>query len=702
MNTSDLLAKAKIGFGPLKVGQQYKDAALKNIKTWLTDPQFSEYVPQLEHLITHGFFDYVLDCFYQVIPFGTGGRRGEVGIGPNRINPWTIQASAQGHSQFLLKKFGKSAKTRGVVLAWDVRCFYSNKFFSDTLSNPVRNLDGITLAKKAAEVYTANGLKVYLFDGPRTTPELSFAVRALHAVSGDVFSASHNPPEHNGKKVYDEFGGQLIPPNDEELVTEVTEQVTEIKTISYAEAETKKLVEILGGEMDAKYIAECTKLSLSKARDIKIVYTPLHGCGITSVPVALEALGFTVALDPATSNSSGKFEHVTFNIPNPEVIQSFDTPLKYAKKIKADILLNSDPDADRIGVMVNHQGSWHFINGNEIAALIASYVIEKRQPTLKQKGLIIKTDVTTNLVTEIAKVHGVEVIGDLLVGFKYIGEEVNKVEAAGEIDRFLMGCEESHGYMGGNYARDKDAVSAAIWLAELAAEQKMHHKTLIDYLNEINIRYGYFANYLTEIRLPGAEGMSQIQVIQTALREENPTKIGKFDVLSVVDWLDRLPMLSETDRISKNALVFHFKPVAGTTSMRITLRPSGTEPKVKMYFEIGSLPMPAAKLEQVKKDINELREELEKAFMLHCYRAIGVDFPERGFLLFWQLPLRDKLRYFEIEPEIIKLTAIADNAKRRQQLDQLLAFLGSDSIVKVDKAFEAEYKKSILEYLSLN
>lgn len=701
MNTTQLLSQAKTGFAPLKVGQPFKDTALKFLETWLTDPQFAEYTTQIEHLITAGHFDYLLDCFYQIIPFGTGGRRGEVGIGPNRINAWTIQASAQGHSQFLLKKYGESAKTRGIVLAYDVRVFTTNRYFHPELPNPVKNLDGKKLSEKAAEVYAANGLKVYTFASYRTTPELSFAVRHLHAVSGDVFSASHNPPEHNGKKVYDEFGGQLIPPFDEELVTEVTEQVSEIKTLPLVEATKTGLIVELGPDIDEAYWGECTKLSLSKARELKIVYTPLHGCGSTSVSKVLEKLGFAVMMDPATSNLSGKFEHVTFNIPNPEVIQSFDTPLKYAREINADIILNSDPDADRIGVMVNHQGNWEFLNGNEIAAIVASYVITKRKPTLKGKGMIIKTDVTTNLVSEIAKANDVDIIDDLLVGFKYIGEEVNKLEAAGKVETFLMGCEESHGYMGGNYARDKDAVSAAVWLAELAAELKLEGKTLVDYLANLNATYGYFANYLTEIRLPGAEGMSQIQAIQTALRQDKPAAIDRFEIEKIADWLDRTPIVSETDRVSKNALVFYFKPVTGTISMRITVRPSGTEPKIKMYFEIGSKPMPLAQLAATKKAITELRVELEQAFMLHCYHSIGVNFPKRGFLLFWQLPLRDKMKYFEIEPEIVALKSITDPTTRRAKLDEILSFLGSDPLMKVDKAFIAEYSQSILEYLDL-
>lgn len=703
MTNQTLLAKAQAGFATIKVGDAYKKSALSFIEEWLTNDRYDKYVPQLQHLIEAGHWDYLLDSFYQVIPFGTGGRRGEVGIGPNRINQVTIQSSAQGHSQYLLKIYGDAAKERGAVLAYDVRQFFTNKYFNDELPNPVRNLKGIDLALAAAQVYAANGIKTYLFDGFRTTPELAFAVRHLKAVAGDVFSASHNPPEHNGKKVYDEFGGQLVPPDDEILVKEVTEQVTEIKEISVEEAKKANLLIMIGMEVDEAYVNAAAGVSLSSARDVKIVFTPLHGCGSTSVVKVLEKLGFTIQIDPNTANPSGTFENVTFNIPNPEVIQSFDTPLKYAKEVDADILLNSDPDADRIGVMIKHQGEWQFINGNEIAAMLTLYVITKRKPSLGGKpGVIIKTDVTTNLMTAICAKHGVEMIGNHLVGFKYVGQNMNELEAADRMDEFLMACEESHGYIAGNYTREKDAVVPAVWLAEIAAEQKAKGETLIDYLNQIYADYGYFRNYLTEIRLPGAEGMSQIAEIQKAMRADAPKSFGEYELDHLEDWLDRQPIVSETDRVAKNGLVFHLKPVAGTSSMRITLRPSGTEPKIKMYYEIGSVPFAAEKLAEVRASIETLLRSVEKAFMLACYKILGVDFPERGFLLFWQLPLRDKLHYFEVEPELVALKGQGTPEERSKKVDALLAFLGSNPIEKVDEAFAAKFALPIREYLQLS
>lgn len=701
MNTAALLQQATSGFASLKLNDRYKQSALVSLEKWLTDPQFSEYVPQIEHLISAEYWDYLLDSFYQVIPFGTGGRRGEVGIGPNRINPWTIRASAQGHSQYLLSKYGEEAKRRGVVLTYDVRQFFTNSYFNPSLPNPVENLTGKDLMSSAAEVYAGNGIKVFIFDSFRTTPELSFAIRYLHAVAGDMFSASHNPPSHNGKKVYDEFGGQLIPPHDEELVKEVTERVTSINTISFDEAVQQSRVTVLDERVDKAFLDAILELSLNQERDVRVAYTPLHGCGSTSVFKVLEKAGFQVQSDPETTNPSGKFEHVTFNIPNPEVIQSFDTPLLFAKKIDADILLSSDPDADRIGVMVKHKGDWHFINGNEIGAVLTRFVIAKKAPTIQGKGVIIKTDVTTNLISSIAETEGITIIGDLLVGFKFIGEEMNKLDRAGKIDTFLFGCEESHGYIAGNYLREKDAAIAGLWLAELAAEMKTEGKTIIDYLEETYAKYGYYKNYLTEIRMPGAEGMSQIKQIQESLQLSTDAKMGEFEIIGKENWEDRKPIVSETDKVAKTGLIFRFAPVAGTTSMKVTVRPSGTEPKIKMYFEIGSEPFEQENIVAIQQQMTELQEKLEHTFMKACYKILGVDFPDRGFLLFWQLPLTDKMHYFEIEDEIASLKEIVDIAERQEKFAALTKFLGSDPQAKIDKAFEARFGETTSSYLKL-
>ena len=704
MNT--LMAKAKDGFYSLEVSEKYIESALKWLQVWLSDKAFSEYVPQIQYLIKRGKWDFLLDSFYQVIPFGTGGRRGPVGIGPNRINTWTIQASAQGHSQYLIKAFGQAAKKRGVILTYDVRKYTQKGVYDDSLPNPVMDLDGKRLAVAAAEVYAANQIKVYLYEAARSTPQLSFTIRHLNAVSGDMFSASHNLPPDNGKKVYDQHGGQLIPPDDQNLVDEVTQRVKEIKTVDFKKAKAGGLIEFIGKEVDEAYYNAVCPVSLSAERDLKIVYSPLHGTGLTSVYPVFKKLGFNVTLDPATANLSGAFENVTFNIPNPEVVQSFDRSLPFAVEMNADILINTDPDADRIGVMLAHKGSWQFLNGNEIGIILTHYAIAKYKTTgrLNPDNVIIKTDVTTSLIQKIAEENNVRCIGDLLVGFKYIGDWMNKIEQESKIEHFILGTEESHGYLTGNYARDKDAACAAVWISEHAAELKKKNKTLLDDLSEIYARYGYCHNYLTEIRLLGAKGMEQILQIMNHLRDTPIDAFGDFKVRDKIDREDGEPQphLSRTDTSARNMLVYHMGNSPATSSMRLTVRPSGTEPKIKMYFEVFGKPFKLENIESEKDKICKIRENLEKSVMQYCYQLLDVDFPDRGFLLFWQLPLDDKLKYFEIEDQITRLKSVADKNERKEKLFKQLKFLGANPIEKVDKAFKEKYKKGILEYLGLS
>jgi phosphoglucomutase/phosphomannomutase len=482
--------------------------------------------------------------------------------------------------------------------------------------------------------------------------------------------------------------------------------VDQIFTLSYDDAVAQGLVTLIGEDVDQAYQEAVTALSLSKDRDIRILYSPLHGTGLTSVYPVLQQLGFDVTLDPATSRMSGTFENVTFNIPNPEVRQSFDTALPHADAIQADLILSTDPDADRIGIMVNHQGAWEFLNGNEIGILLTHYGIRqfKAQGTLRPESTIIKTDVTTALIARIAQTHGVQCIGDLLVGFKYIGEEMNRLEAEGRLEGFILGTEESHGFLMGNYARDKDAAGAAVWLAEYAAELKRSGRTLIDQLDRIYAEYGYCHNYLTEIRLLGATGMEQIQQIMDHLRRHTVTTFGEFGVQSKRDrWQgDPQPHLSRTDTSSRNVLIFQLEKQTATESIRVTVRPSGTEPKVKMYFEVIGRACNVDRLTAAKAEVKAICQRLEKAVMQYCYRILGVDFPERGFLLFWQLPLTDKLHYFTIEDDLAALRMLENAVDRQTRLSALLAFLGANPIEKIDDAFKARYKKGIRAYLALN
>lgn len=706
MATNAWVAKAKDGFNTLDVSEKYIRSALKWLEVWLTEETFNDYVSQIQYLIDNGKWDFLLDSFYQVIPFGTGGRRGLVGIGPNRINTWTIQASAQGHSQYLIKEFGEAAKQRGVVLTYDVRKYTQKGIYDDSLPNPVMELDGRQLAVAAAEVYAANHIKVYMYAEVRSTPQLSFTIRHLNAVSGDMFSASHNLPTDNGKKVYDQYGGQLIPPDDQNLVDEVTRNVKEIKKVDFDKAQAQGLIEFIGEEVDEAYYDAVCPVSLSEERQLKIVYSPLHGTGLTSVYPVFKKLGFDVTLDPATSNLSGAFENVTFNIPNPEVVESFDHSLPFAKEAAADILINTDPDADRIGVMLKHGGSWKFLSGNEIGIILTQYAISKYKSKhrLNPDNVIIKTDVTTSLIQKIADENGIRCIGDLLVGFKYIGDLMNQIEIKNKIEDFILGTEESHGYLMGNYARDKDAACAAVWICEHAAELKKNKKTLLDDLAGIYAKYGYCHNYLTEIRLLGAKGMDQILYIMNHLRDTKIDSFGEFSVRAKTDRWDGEPQphLSRTDTSARNVLIYHINNRPDTTSMRVTVRPSGTEPKIKMYFEVFGKPFKLENIDSEKEKVFNIRQDLEKTFMRYCYKLLEVDFPDRGFLLFWQLPLDDKLKYFEIEDDITRLKRISDNDERKKELFKLLEFLGANPIEKVDKAFLDKYQVGILEYLELS
>jgi phosphoglucomutase len=561
------------------------------------------------------------------------------------------------------------------------------------------------LAEAAATVYAANAIKVYIFDGARSTPELSFAIRYLNAVSGDMFSASHNLPTDNGKKVYDQHGGQLIPPDDQILVDEVTNNVKEIKSMNFDEAKENGLIEYVDEEVDTPFLEAVCNISLSEERGVNISYAPLHGTGLSSIYPALQKLGFNVTLDRRTSNPSGNFEHVTFNIPNPEVVESFETSMPFAEEINADLIISSDPDADRIGVMARHNNSYEFVNGNEIGIVLTNYVISKYKAkgNLDPNSVVIKTGVTTSLIEGIAQENNIRCIGDLLVGFKYIGDEMNKLEDDNRIQDFIIGAEESHGILTGDYCRDKDAAGAAVWIAELAAELKKDGKTLIDYLDEIYCKYGFCHNHLTEIRLLGAKGMEQIADIMTHLRDNPVESFGEFVVTDKIDCWEGEPQphLSITDTASRNVLIFKIDKLADTKTIKVTVRPSGTEPKIKMYFEVYGEPCDLKNLAAEKQKNVEIRKRLERAFMLYCYGIIGVDFPDRGFLLFWQLPLNDKLRYFEIEEEIVNLKNIQDRKIRKKELYNLLDFLGADPIEKVNDAFKEKYNKGINEYLAL-
>ncbi len=538
MTLPEILKTIAKGFSNLKVDQSYKDSALKNIETWLIGEEYKQYVPQIEYLVEVANWDLLLDAFYQVLPFGTAGRRGQVGIGPNRVNIWSIQASAQGHSQYLIKTFGDEAKKRGIVISYDVRKYLNEDEYDNSRPNPVKGLDCKTLAVKSAEVYSANGILVYLFQSIAPTPELAFMIRRLHAISGNMISASHNPPEHNGQKVLNETGGQLLPPYDQVLVDTVVNEVKEIKTISLEKSKELGLLKYVTTEDNEAYEVAASEASVSpEYRSAKVYFSPFHGTSYKTFPNVFRKLGFNIVSDEASSIPDPKFSTITFNIPNPEVIESFRNLLPGADKEEADIILVTDPDADRVGTMSKEADGWQFYTGNEIGILITAYLLSelKSKSLLKTTNSIVKTIVTTNLIEKIALNYGIKITSDLLVGFKYIGEIMEKMQMDGTIDDFLLGIEESNGSIAGDYIREKDGLAPGILLAELASKLKEEGKTIGQYLNEVYLEFGYYMNYLTEIRLPGAEGMSSIAKIQKHLRETEPKNIGEFVVQEYID-----------------------------------------------------------------------------------------------------------------------------------------------------------------------
>ena len=347
MNLPGIIQSINEGFKSLKVEEKYKQAAVISIERWLKDEEFTEYVPQIEYLVEKGSWDLLLDAFYQVLPFGTAGRRGQVGIGPNRINIWSIQASAQGHSQYLIKKFGDEAKERGIIICYDVRAYLSEDEYDNNRPNPVKGLDCRTLAYKSAEVYAGNGIKVHMFPEISPTPTLSFMIRRLKAISGNMISASHNPPEHNGQKVLNETGGQLLPPFDQLLVDTVVNEVKGICKLDFDKAQEKGLINYITHEDVKAYELEVLKLSVNRSyRGATVYFSPFHGTSWKTFPDVFKQLGFKLIQDEKSSIPDPRFSTITFNIPNPEVLESFKNIIPGAEKVNADIILAADPDAD--------------------------------------------------------------------------------------------------------------------------------------------------------------------------------------------------------------------------------------------------------------------------------------------------------------------------------------------------------------------
>ncbi len=547
----------------------------KAYEEWLTNPYFDEATKAELNAIAEDEKE-IKERFYTELEFGTGGLRGIIGAGVNRMNIYTVRKATQGLANYIIR-MGKQAQ--GVAIAHDSRRM-SPEF-----------------AREAALCLCANGIPVHIFDSLRPTPELSFAVRQLGAVSGINITASHNPPEYNGYKVYWEDGAQITPPHDVEILKEVkaVTELDKVKTMSEADAVAAGLFHIIGSDMDDKYIETLKKLVLrpdcikAVAKDLKIVYTPLHGTGNIPVRRVLKELGFeNVYVVPEQELPDGNFPTVSY--PNPEAAEAFALGIALAKKVDADLVLATDPDADRLGVYVKDtkSGEYLTLTGNMSGCLLADYEIGQKKELdgkLPEDGALIETIVTTDMAKAIAKYYGVALY-ECLTGFKFIGQKMLEFEQSGK-GTYLFGFEESYGCLIGDHARDKDAVVATMALCEAAAYYKTKNMTLWDAMIALYDRYGYYKDGIVSVTMKGLEGLDKIQSIMTSLRENPPKEVGGYKINAIRDYKKDIIKNLETGEETPTGLpasnVLYFEMEHNTW---ICIRPSGTEPKIKLYYGV--------------------------------------------------------------------------------------------------------------------
>lgn len=542
---------------------------------WLDNPYFDEETKKELKAIA-GDEKEIEDRFYMDLEFGTAGLRGVIGAGTNRMNIYTVRKATQGLANYIISVGGAA---RGVAIAFDSR--HMSPEFAD----------------EAALCLAANGIKAYVFESLRPTPELSYAVRKLGCIAGINITASHNPPEYNGYKVYWEDGAQITPPHDSGIMDEV-KKVTDyatVKTMDRPAAAAAGLYQQISADIDDPYIAELKSLVLHQdcidkvKDDLTIVYTPLHGTGNLPVRRVLKELGFTkVYVVPEQEKPDGDFPTVSY--PNPETEEAFQLGLKLGKEVNADLILATDPDADRLGVYVKDSktGEYHSLTGNMSGCLIGEYVIGQRRARdgkLPEDGAFIKSIVSTNMADAIAKDYGIDLI-EVLTGFKFIGQQILKFEHEGK-GTYLFGMEESYGCLTGTYARDKDAVVASMTLCEAAAYYKTKGMTLWDAMLAMYERYGYYKDHVESITLKGIEGLAKIQEIMSTLRADAPKEIGGYTVTAVRDYKADTITDTATGAVrptglpSSNVLYYEL-----TDDAWVCVRPSGTEPKVKFYIGV--------------------------------------------------------------------------------------------------------------------
>ncbi len=575
---------------------QLTEAAAGNIRIWLSEPCYAEYAAEVEQHILDEQWQTLDDIFWTILPFGTGGRRGKMyPIGSNAINDRTIGESAQGLAEYVKESSGAGA-TLSCAIAYDTR--HKSSHF----------------ARLCAEIMVANGFKVYFLDGPRSTPELSFAVRHKNCSCGIMVTASHNPPSDNAVKVYWSTGGQILPPHDQGVIERVM-GVQAIHRTDFDASLSQEEIVISQQEIDLEFYAAVAAVSMPGPRELRIIYSPLHGVGATAVCPVLEKCGFSdVELFALHAEPDPDFPNVPGNISNPENPEVFDAIIARAQEVSADLTIASDPDCDRIGCAApltwSANSPWRTLSGNQIGALLADYILETRQAAgeLTPSNYLVKTLVTTQLTRRIGDSYGVRTIGDLLVGFKWIAEVIDREGP----DQFVFGTEESHGYLAGTHVRDKDGAVAALLLSELAAKLKADRQTLHEKLDALMWQHGAHAERTISVQMPGSEGMDRMKAVMAAFRDNPPLELGGSGVATGRDFLRKTitPIGGKEEPLAgpRGDLIILDLVAEGNY---VAIRPSGTEPKIKFYMFAYTAPEQLADLERTKIDLTERLSRLE-------------------------------------------------------------------------------------------
>ena len=640
----------------------------------------------------------VLDAFRQVLPFGTGGRRGPVGYGPNRMNPATVAMTVQGHCNYLRgsssNNFGATERshdaTLSVVVANDVRVFTDNAGVYGFLGprHPLMGVSSRALAKLACEIYAANGIVAYLADpeddrAVTSTPELSFFIVRLGAAGGVNVSASHNPPDDNGIKVYDAYGSQPIAPEDQRLV-DAMERATEVRTVPFEEGLRSGMIRPLPADLPAAYVDTYVELygNLYPPRaEAPIGYTPLCGCGVKTVKEVLERLGFSLLIPP-DQGLDGSFAAIPFKAPNPEVPHATEPAREFAGRHGSGIVLSSDPDADRIGLEARlADGTWYHFDGNQIAAILGYHLmLDPYGP--RRRGLVIETLVTTRLLGRVVAEAGDSwLIDDLLVGFKYVADVLKTLERSGRYkdiacspQDLVLAAEESHGVVMAPGIRDKDATPACMFLAALYQRLLDEDRTMLDYYVDILRELGGYDNVNRGITLAGAEGTRKKDRIMASLRETPPTELAGQTVRRFVDYWDPErfgPIAGDTDRLPRNVLQAH------TDQFVITVRPSGTEPKLKLYCQLlpDGEPLDAAGTDLLER-VRSKADRVARSLYEEMLARIDVSLDEAALLLPDIIDLENKQRF---ATETVPRLREAMGGGRFADMDELLQWLRRDT-----------------------